>query len=263
MHTPFRHPLATHPAGTILGYRRNGTPIYAIAGGSDEGDAGSATDASTADTSDAQDAGQEQQDTADSDDDSKTAAKQDDTADSKPARDSDGGTDWKAHARKWEQRAKENAESTKTAVEAAVKEATEKQARELAKALGLVKEDDKTPPDPAKLQSQIETLQSQFADKAAEAAIYRGASKYGADPDSLRDSRSFMSALKGLDPTASDYDAQVAKAIKKAVDDNPKHRAQPAAPARTSGDFSGSTEKPATKNSIEAQREARRKARLG
>ncbi|MGA5604009.1 hypothetical protein ACPCUF_23735 [Streptomyces griseoincarnatus] len=263
MHIPFRHPLATHPAGTILGYRRNGTPIYAIAGGSDGGDAGSASDAGTADSGDAQDDGQEPQDAAETGDDSKTAAKQDDTTDNKPARDSDGGTDWKAHARKWEQRAKENAEGTKTAVEAAVKEATEKQAHELAKALGLVKEDDKTPPDPSKLQSQIETLQSQFADKAAEAAIYRGASKHGADPDSLRDSRSFMAALKDLDPSASDYDTQVAKAIKKAVDDNPKHRAQSQAPARTSGDFSGSTEKPKNQNSIEAQREARRKARQG
>ena len=51
------------------------------------------------------------------------------------------------------------------------------------------------------------------------------------------------------------------KTIKKAVDDNPKHRAQSQAPARTSGDFSGSTEKPKNQNTIEAQREARRKAR--
>jgi hypothetical protein len=265
MHTPFWHPLATRPAGAILGYRRNGSPIYAIAGGSDGGDAGSGTDAGSADTSANAEEGQEQQakDESAEADDSKSTSKQDDDADTKkPARDGEGGTDWKAHARKWEQRAKENAESTKTAVEKAVKEATERQAQELAKALGLVKEDDKTPPDPTKLQSQVESLQAKYADKAAEAAIYQGASKYGADPDSLKDSRSFMAALKDLDPAASDYNAQVAKAIKKAVEDNPKHRASQA-PARTSGDFSGSTEKPKNQNSIEAQREARRKARQG
>jgi hypothetical protein len=33
----FRHPLASHAAGTVLGYRQDGRPIYAIAGGSDGG----------------------------------------------------------------------------------------------------------------------------------------------------------------------------------------------------------------------------------
>ncbi|GAA5056426.1 hypothetical protein [Streptomyces similanensis] len=37
MSSPFRHPLASHPAGTILGRRRDGRPIFAIAGGSGEG----------------------------------------------------------------------------------------------------------------------------------------------------------------------------------------------------------------------------------
>ncbi|MFD8611073.1 hypothetical protein [Streptomyces sp. NPDC059631] len=37
MSSPFRHPLATHPAGAILGRRRDGRPVFAIAGGSGEG----------------------------------------------------------------------------------------------------------------------------------------------------------------------------------------------------------------------------------
>lgn len=41
MQHPFKHPLSTHAAGTILGNRRNGSPIYAIAGGSGEGEGGS------------------------------------------------------------------------------------------------------------------------------------------------------------------------------------------------------------------------------
>ncbi|MGW3511184.1 hypothetical protein [Streptomyces sp. NPDC000994] len=43
---PFRHPLASHAAGAILGYRRDGRPIYAIAGGS--GDGGTAPSAPAA-----------------------------------------------------------------------------------------------------------------------------------------------------------------------------------------------------------------------
>lgn len=38
MNTPYRHPLATHAAGTVLGYRRDGRPIYAIAGGNGTGE---------------------------------------------------------------------------------------------------------------------------------------------------------------------------------------------------------------------------------
>lgn len=34
MSTPFKHPLARHSALDVLGYRRNGSPIYTIAGGS-------------------------------------------------------------------------------------------------------------------------------------------------------------------------------------------------------------------------------------
>ena len=36
MQHPFKHLLATHTAGTILGYV-GGRPVYAIAGGSGEG----------------------------------------------------------------------------------------------------------------------------------------------------------------------------------------------------------------------------------
>ncbi|MFJ9645007.1 hypothetical protein [Streptomyces sp. NPDC101206] len=86
MFTPFHHPLATHPAGTILGYRTDGRPIYAIAGGSGEGAAGSGG------TPPAGDPG------------TPPAAQPPAPA---PAPSGDE-TDWKAEARKWEQRAKEN-----------------------------------------------------------------------------------------------------------------------------------------------------------
>ncbi|MFF3622339.1 hypothetical protein [Streptomyces sp. NPDC002467] len=85
MTSPFRHPLATHPAGAILGYRTDGRPIHAIAGGSDEG-AGAA-----AGTPPAGDPGTPPPATP-------------------PAAPAPSGdeTDWKAEARKWEKWAKEN-----------------------------------------------------------------------------------------------------------------------------------------------------------
>lgn len=96
MHTPFQHPYATHPAGTVIGHRRNGQPIYVIAGGSDEGAAGSASGQPPAGNPD--------------------PSGQPPTPSAPPAADQGGQpsgasgdeTDWKALARQWEKRAKEN-----------------------------------------------------------------------------------------------------------------------------------------------------------
>lgn len=93
---PFHHPYATHPAGTVIGYRRNGAPIHVIAGGSDEGGAGS-------------DSGQPPAGNPD-------PSGQPGTPPAPPAGDQGGSssgpsgdeTDWKALARQWEKRAKEN-----------------------------------------------------------------------------------------------------------------------------------------------------------
>ncbi|MFB7617820.1 hypothetical protein [Kitasatospora sp. NPDC056181] len=90
-HTPFRHPLASVAAGTVLGYRRDGRPIRVIAGGNGAGEGGSGTgapapggDGGTPPTPPAPPAA--------------------------PPTAGDGdGTDWKAHAREWEKRAKANA----------------------------------------------------------------------------------------------------------------------------------------------------------
>ncbi|WP_329424000.1 hypothetical protein [Streptomyces sp. NBC_01268] len=96
MHTPFQHPYATHPAGTVIGHRRNGQPIYVIAGGSDEGAAGSASGQPPAGNPD--------------------PSGQPPAPATPPAGEQSGqpsgahgdDTDWKALARQWEKRAKEN-----------------------------------------------------------------------------------------------------------------------------------------------------------
>lgn len=159
-----------------------------------------------------------------------------------------------------------NADAAKartTAKKNAAEEAKAELVQQMGRALGLIKDDKDEAPDPAKLTAEIERATAAHRETAVELAIYRSAGRYGADPDALTDSRAFLSSIKDLDPSDEGFAKAVSAAIKAAVADNPKLKAQGQAPARTSGDFSGSSEKPKNQNSIEAQREARRKARHG
>ncbi|MFD5002216.1 hypothetical protein ACFWMV_04840 [Streptomyces mutabilis] len=159
-----------------------------------------------------------------------------------------------------------NADAAKartTAKKNAAEEAKAELVQQMGRALGLIKDDKDEAPDPAKLTAEIERATAAHRETAVELAIYRSAGKHGADPDALTDSRAFLSSIKDLDPSDEGFAKAVSAAIKAAVADNPKLKAQGQAPARTSGDFSGSSEKPKNQNSIEAQREARRKARHG
>ena len=75
-----------------------------------------------------------------------------------------------------------------------------------------------------------------------ELAVYKAASKLDADADALLDSRSFLAKLKDIDPSKT---ADIDKAIKDAVKDNPKLKLARA--AGTSGaNFGGSGESPTT-----------------
>jgi len=92
---PFKHPLATHHSMEVLGSRRNGSPIYAIAGGNGEGEGGSGGTPPAgppAGSPPAQGA---------------PPATPPATPPAPPATGGEG-TDWKAEARKWEGRAKGN-----------------------------------------------------------------------------------------------------------------------------------------------------------
>ena len=95
MQHPFKHPLATHHSMEVLGSRRNGSPIYAIAGGNGEGEGGSGGTPPAgppAGSPPAQGA---------------PPATPPATPPAPPATGGEG-TDWKAEARKWEGRAKGN-----------------------------------------------------------------------------------------------------------------------------------------------------------
>ncbi|MET9444994.1 hypothetical protein [Streptomyces sp. NPDC006610] len=122
------------------------------------------------------------------------------------------------------------------AAEKAKREALEKKAKDdqaalmkrVAKAFGLETDEEK-PPTPEELAKQLDEARGetkasreQARQTQVELAVYKTAGKYGGDPDALLDSRSFANAISKLDPTAADFDEQVGKAVKAAVDGNKK-----------------------------------------
>ncbi|MFD6985714.1 hypothetical protein ACFWAX_34240, partial [Streptomyces sp. NPDC059956] len=83
-----------------------------------------------------------------------------------------------------------------------------------------------------------------------ELAVARAAADAGARGDRLLNSRSFLAAVSGLDPTDKGFEEQLGAAIKTAVDADPDlYRAGPAAPPRAGAEFNGAPtgeRKPAT-----------------
>ncbi|GAB2731774.1 hypothetical protein [Streptomyces bullii] len=247
------HPYATGPFDPYL---------YADGGdGDDSGsDSGDSDDGGTDDAGDNDAGGTGDDDTA-SDDGSDEKPKP------KPPTQKDGNEDPAATIARLQKELKAaNADAAKARTNAkkqAADEARNEIVQELGKALGLVKDDKETPPDPAALKAQIEQATAAHRETAVELAVYRGASKYGADPDALTDSRAFLRSIKDLDPSDEGFAKAVNAAIKKAVDDNPKLKSAPAAPERTSSDFNGGAGGSSEPDSIDEIRAARRKRRAG
>ncbi|MEV8042454.1 hypothetical protein AB0P02_01235 [Streptomyces griseoluteus] len=158
------------------------------------------------------------------------------------------------------------AKARTTAKKTAADEARAEIVKELGKALGLIKDDDKeqAPPDPAKLTAEIERATAAHRDTARELAVFRGAAKHGADPAALTDSRKFLDSIKDFDPAEDGFNKKVSDAIKKAVEDQPtKFRTAPTAPDRTSSDFNGGAGGSSEPQTIDEIRAARRKRRTG
>lgn len=125
--------------------------------------------------------------------------------------------------------------------EAAEKKAADDQAafmKKVAAAFGI-ETDEKKPPTPEELAKQLaeEQTRTKASDDRArqtqvELAVYKTAGKHGGDPDALLDSRAFANAIAKLDPTAADFDEQVGKAVKAAVDGNSKLAAKQPEPPK-------------------------------
>ncbi|MFF0860906.1 hypothetical protein ACFYUV_04035 [Nonomuraea sp. NPDC003560] len=214
------HSLPITP-GAIIGYRNNGRPIHLLAGGSGEGDGDAGNP----------DAGQEPQQGDES--------SQGQQPQSQPKQGGKEGSegdvaslpDW---AQKLIRDTRAEAASNRTnAKTQAAEEARQDLAKQIGKALGLVKDD--APADPEQLASQIGNLTSENKSLKVELAVHRAAAKVGANPMALTDSRSFLAQLDKLDPSADGFDAKLRDAIKKAVEDNPQYRVDGQAPAQRGG----------------------------
>ena len=143
-----------------------------------------------------------------------------------------------------------------TAKANAAAEARDALAKEIGKALGLVKDDET--PDPAKLTEQLTATQAQARQAAVELAVYKAAGKHSGDPVAILDSRAFLASVTDLDPNGSDFADKVDAAIKAAVEGNPKLKSTaPAAGASTVQHAGGSGEAART---LDAQIEEARKA---
>lgn len=129
--------------------------------------------------------------------------------------------------------------SARVTAKTAAEQATADLAQKIGKALGLVP--DGQPADPAKLTEQLTAAQQAQRDALVELAVYRAAGPLGAKPDALLDSRSFLAAIKDVDPTDGEA---IKTAVEAAVTANPllKTQAAPAPLAGASGaDFTGGT----------------------
>ncbi len=122
------------------------------------------------------------------------------------------------------------------AAEKAKREALEQKAKDdqdalmkrVAAAFGL-ETDEAKPPTPEELAKQLDEARGETKESRAQArqtqvelAVYKTAGKHGGDPDALLDSRTFANAISKLDPATDDFNEQVGKAVKTAVDSNPK-----------------------------------------
>ncbi|MFF5589724.1 hypothetical protein [Streptomyces hygroscopicus] len=247
------HPYATGPFDPYL-YADGGDGGDSESGGSGNGDDGAGNDQDD-DTGGTGDDG-----TGDDD-----AVKDDKPKPKPPAKkDSEDPAAELSRLRKELKEARQEAGKARTtAKETAAQEATQKLTQEIGRLLGFVKDDTEEAPDPAKLRAEIEKASAAHRETAIELAVYRGASRHGADPDALTDSRAFLKSIADLDPGDEEFAKKVNAAIKQAVADNPKLKAASQVPARSSSDFSGSSEKSTKPTGIDAQREARRKSRAG
>lgn len=234
--------------GAILGYRRNGTPIRLIAGGSGEGDEGG-TDGQDGTAEGGGGTGQQDPGTG-----SEGTSQQDVTAPAASAGGStDAGDDKTARTIaairddfKAERGKRQAAEQKVAEIQAALdtdKADRAKRDKALAVALGLAPEDG--PPDPAKLAEELkaarETATAEISQRDAnlrqaqvELAVLRSAGKHGGNGDALLDSRSFMAKVSGLDPAADGFGGQLGDAIKAAVEAGPQYKA-PASAANGNG----------------------------
>lgn len=229
----FRHPLATHSALDVLGYRRNGAPIYAIAGGNGEGEGGSESGQSgsgesgegaggTAAGGAGQDGQQSGQESGES------------------GSDSGGEKDWKAHAREWEKRAKANAKEAEAGAKAAaeLEKIREQNMSAQEKAVAAAEKAGRTAAA-QEAQAEIDKRDVLLRELTVRDAVRERADKHSVKAAALLNSLSFRGRIADLDPASKTFGANLDDAIKAELKEHPEFTAQVA--GKSGGDLSGGT----------------------
>lgn len=155
-------------------------------------------------------------------------------------------TDWKARAREWEKRAKENkagVEQGRTAMAELeklrkAKLTDQEKAIEEAEARGRTTAAQES-------QAEIEKRDAQIRELAVKDAVRERAEKHKAKATALLDSVAFRQKIADLDPADKTFVANLDDAIKAAVKDNPAVAAQTA--GKSGADLSGGTGEGAAK----------------
>ncbi|MEV4806771.1 hypothetical protein AB0K18_42825 [Nonomuraea sp. NPDC049421] len=240
--------------GALLGYRKDGRPIYLIAGGApDDGGEGTAEEETGQDpAAPPEPAGEPSTEPEPVKDDARTI------------------NDLPAWAQKELRRARTDAVNYRTKLQeaqAAADAATAAQgpnaeelqtqaqqelAQRIGKALGLIPEEEQKPVDPQEIIQRLTSERDQTAQERdqerdlhrramVELAVHKASGKLGADPEALLDSRSFLRAINDFDPQADGFQTSLDEAITSAIESNPKFKSAATAgpPQRSGGDFTG------------------------
>jgi len=153
---------------------------------------------------------------------------------------SDGGSDWKAHAREWEKRAKANAKAAEEGAKALeeLEKLKQQSMTEQEKAVAAAERAGRTAAEQAAA-AEIEKRDARLRELTVRDAVRDRAEKQGAKAAALLDSVSFRQKIADLDPTAKTFAANLDDAIKAAVTDNPSFAAQGA--GQSGADLSSGT----------------------
>jgi hypothetical protein len=111
----------------------------------------------------------------------------------------------------------------------AADEARQELAQNIGKAIGLIKDDDKTKVDPTELARQLTDARGETRETKAELVVWRNQSDLKVDAKALTDSKAFSNAIKDFDPSSETFEADVKKAAQAALKQNPKLAAVQAA----------------------------------
>lgn len=120
---------------------------------------------------------------------------------------------------------RENASSRTDAKKKAADDARAELAQSIGKAIGLIKDDDKTKVDPAELATKLTETTGAYSSLQREHQVLLSALDASADHKALLDSRTFLAKVAELDPSDEKFQSKVDAAVKTAVEQNPKLKA--------------------------------------